>query len=50
MLKKLSTGDGKTGDATNFGMFKQNWLILRTSAYKFKGQTEAQVSNGAILK
>jgi hypothetical protein len=22
-------GDGKTGDGTNFGIFKQNWFILR---------------------
>src|ERR1039458_10334375 len=24
-------GDGKSGDAANFGIFKQNWYMLRTS-------------------
>ncbi|KAF4265870.1 hypothetical protein CNMCM8812_002964 [Aspergillus fumigatus] len=42
-------GDGKSGDATNFGIFKQNWMMLRTSASDFKGQSESQVSNGAVL-
>lgn len=23
-------GDGKTGDSTNFGIFKQNWLMIRS--------------------
>jgi hypothetical protein len=43
-------GDGKTGDATNFGIFKQNWFILRHSASEFKGQSVGDVDNGAILK
>ncbi|KAL2835496.1 hypothetical protein BJY01DRAFT_223658 [Aspergillus pseudoustus] len=42
-------GDGKTGDGTNFGIFKQNWYILRHSASEFLGQTVDQVDNGAIL-
>ncbi|EAW23603.1 glycoside hydrolase family 134 protein [Aspergillus fischeri NRRL 181] len=42
-------GDGKSGDATNFGIFKQNWMMLRTSAHDFKGQSENEVSNGAVL-
>jgi hypothetical protein len=43
-------GDGKTGDGTNFGIFKQNWFILRHSASEFLGQTVDDVDNGAILK
>ncbi|GFF35030.1 hypothetical protein IFM61606_03099 [Aspergillus udagawae] len=42
-------GDGKSGDATNFGIFKQNWMMLRTSARDFQGQSVEQVSNGAVL-
>ncbi|KAJ5415470.1 hypothetical protein N7465_004165 [Penicillium sp. CMV-2018d] len=51
--KKMSTdytyGDGKSGDGTNFGIFKQNWYILRHSASEFLGQTVGDVANGAIL-
>ncbi|KAE8151660.1 hypothetical protein BDV25DRAFT_152422 [Aspergillus avenaceus] len=42
-------GDGKTGDATNFGIFKQNWMMLRTSSSEFMGQTAEQVKNGEVL-
>ncbi|CAO3674043.1 unnamed protein product [Rhizopus stolonifer] len=42
-------GDNKSGDSTNFGIFKQNWFMLRTSASQFKGQTAGQVKNGEIL-
>lgn len=42
-------GDGKTGDAANFGIFKQNWYMLRTSCSYFSGQTASQYNNGAIL-
>ncbi|RHZ57468.1 glycoside hydrolase family 134 protein [Aspergillus thermomutatus] len=42
-------GDGKSGDSTNFGIFKQNWMMLRTSAREFHGQSTGQVSNGAVL-
>lgn len=50
VLTSVLIGDGKTGDGTNFGVFKQNWYMLRNSASEFLGQTVAQVSNGAILK
>ncbi|OOQ87357.1 hypothetical protein PEBR_17147 [Penicillium brasilianum] len=49
MTTDYTYGDGKNGDSTNFGIFKQNWFMLRTSASEFKGQAEGQVSNGAIL-
>ncbi|KAJ5965387.1 hypothetical protein N7481_012101 [Penicillium waksmanii] len=42
-------GDGKSGDATNFGIFKQNWYILRHSASAFLGETADQVDDGAVL-
>jgi hypothetical protein len=50
MTTGYTYGDGKTGDSTNFGIMKQNWGMLRGGASQFKGQTEAQVSNGAVLK
>jgi hypothetical protein len=50
VLTITPTGDGKDGDGTNFGIFKQNWYILRHSASEFLGQTVAEVANGAILK
>lgn len=45
-------GDGKTYDAANFGMFKQNWGMLRECAYRygFKGQSQDDWNNGARLK
>ncbi|KAJ5699955.1 hypothetical protein N7536_002968 [Penicillium majusculum] len=49
MTTDYTYGDGKSGDATNFGVFKQNWYILRHSASEFLGQTVADVDNGAIL-
>ncbi|KAK3904060.1 hypothetical protein C8A05DRAFT_42829 [Staphylotrichum tortipilum] len=44
-------GDGKTYDAANFGLFKQNWGILRACAwrYGFKGQPESNWNNGNRL-
>ncbi|KAJ5121119.1 uncharacterized protein N7515_009080 [Penicillium bovifimosum] len=49
MTTDYTYGDGKTGDATNFGIFKQNWYILRHSASQFLGETEEQVDDGAVL-
>ncbi|KAJ5382976.1 hypothetical protein N7517_000887 [Penicillium concentricum] len=49
MTTDYTYGDGKTGDGTNFGVFKQNWFILRNSASEFLGQTTSQVKNGEIL-
>ncbi len=42
-------GDSKTNDAANFGIFKQNWGMLRTSCSYFQGQSERQWNNGAVL-
>src|SRR5690348_2425154 len=42
-------GDGKKGDAANFGIFKQNWFMLRTSCSQFQGQVTSQYNDGAVL-
>ncbi|KAF4767674.1 hypothetical protein N7455_006979 [Penicillium solitum] len=49
MTTDYTYGDGKSGDGTNFGIFKQNWFILRHSASEFLDQSVGDVSNGAIL-
>jgi hypothetical protein len=42
-------GDNKTGDAANFGIFKQNWMMLRAACSYFSGQSASQYNNGAAL-
>ena len=42
-------GKPKTGDSANFGLFKNNWYMLRQYCSRFAGQTEAQWNNGAAL-
>jgi hypothetical protein len=42
-------GDSKTGDSANFGIFKQNWYMLRTSCGQFEGQTSSEYNDGAVL-
>jgi hypothetical protein len=49
MQANYAYGDGKTGDAANFGIFKQNWYMLRTSCSYFSGETASQYNNGAVL-
>ena len=43
-------GDNKVDDASNFGIFKQNWGMLRLCSTQFNGQTQADWNNGAALK
>jgi hypothetical protein len=43
-------GDSKTEDSANFGIFKNNWYMIRTACSQFSGQTEADWNNGAALK
>jgi hypothetical protein len=45
-------GDGKTYDSACFGLFKQNWGMLRVCAhrYGFAGMSAAQWNEGAMLK
>ncbi|CAG8899228.1 unnamed protein product [Penicillium egyptiacum] len=44
-------GDTKTEDAANFGLFKQNWGMLRVCAtrYGLAGQPRSSWNNGALL-
>jgi Cellulose or protein binding domain len=42
-------GDNKSGDAANFGIFKQNWLMLRQACGRFQGQSTSSWNNGAAL-
>ncbi|GKZ98009.1 hypothetical protein AnigIFM59636_001833 [Aspergillus niger] len=49
MTTDYTYGDGRSGDATNFGIFKQRWMMLRTSASEFLGETTEQVDDGVIL-
>jgi hypothetical protein len=43
-------GDNKSGDAANFGIFKQNWGLLRECSKKFQGQSAEDFNDGAVLK
>jgi len=49
MQTTYTYGDGKTSDSANFGIFKQNWGMMRVCGSLFKGQTAAQYNNGAVL-
>lgn len=49
MTADYAYGDNKSGDAANFGIFKQNWLMLRSACSSFSGQGESQYNNGAAL-
>lgn len=43
-------GDGKSGDSANFGIFKQNFFMLRTSTSQFKKYNSASSYNeGNVL-
>ncbi|KAG1437704.1 hypothetical protein G6F56_012977 [Rhizopus delemar] len=49
MTTNYTYGDGKTGDSTNFGIFKQNWFMIRSSTTEFKGLGAKDVNRGVIL-
>lgn len=42
-------GQLKTGDAANFGIFKQNWLMIRSSVPQYANATEQQYLWGTAL-
>jgi hypothetical protein len=42
-------GDGKTGDAANFGIFKQNWLMIRSSVSQYAGLGADDYRTGSVL-
>ncbi|KAF3038540.1 hypothetical protein E8E12_008412 [Didymella heteroderae] len=51
MQTNYAYGDNKSYDAANFGLFKQNWGVLRVCASRagFKGQPQSNWNNGAKL-
>lgn len=51
MQTDYAYGDNKSEDAANFGLFKQNWGVLRKCASRagFEGQTQSEWNNGAKL-
>ena len=42
-------GDRKTGDAANFGMFKQNWEMIRKARPEWSKLTAKDSNTGAAL-
>lgn len=52
MSTDYTFGDGKTYDSANFGIFKQNWGMMRVcgTRYGFAGQSQNNWKNGAVLK
>lgn len=50
MSSDYTYGDGKTEDSANFGIFKQNWGMLRVCCSQFQGQSQDSWNNGAALK
>lgn len=49
MTTNYAYGDNKTHDAANFGIFKQNWHMLRNACGQFQGQGVDSWNNGAAL-
>ncbi|KAL0635993.1 hypothetical protein Q9L58_005022 [Maublancomyces gigas] len=49
MTTNYAYGDNKSQDSANFGIFKQNWYMIRSTSATFRGQTAAQYNNGAQL-
>ncbi len=47
--KSYPYGDGKNNDAANFGIFKQNWRMIRTVEPRFQIYSAIQYTQGAIL-
>jgi len=50
MTTDYAYGDNKSGDSANFGIFKQNWGMLRECASRFRGQPNYDYNNGNVLK
>lgn len=50
MTADYAYGDNKQQDSANFGIFKQNWGLLRECCSRFKGQPQSNWNNGAVLK
>ncbi|KAG1140365.1 hypothetical protein G6F38_009161 [Rhizopus arrhizus] len=50
LTTNYTDGDGKPGDSAHFGIFQQNWLMLRAFTAEFKHPTAADHKQGTILK
>jgi len=42
-------GDGKTDDSANFGIFKQNWYMIRSAVPKYNNLKASDYNTGAAL-
>jgi glycosyl hydrolase family 134 len=49
MLADYVYGDAKAGDAANFGIFKQNWMMIRAAWTPFAALGEKDYHRGAAL-
>ncbi|KAH8783072.1 hypothetical protein F5883DRAFT_135385 [Diaporthe sp. PMI_573] len=49
MQADYAYGDNKQQDSANFGIFKQNWGMLRECCSRFRGQPQSNWNNGAVL-
>ncbi|KAF8873872.1 hypothetical protein BD779DRAFT_1664312 [Infundibulicybe gibba] len=49
MSTDYTYGDGKSGDSANFGVFKQNWGMLRQSVSRYSGKSANDYNTGAEL-
>ena len=49
MTTDYTYGDGKSGDAANFGIFKQNWHMIRQSVSQYSGYGANEYNAGAAL-
>ncbi|KAF8655506.1 hypothetical protein AX16_003035 [Volvariella volvacea WC 439] len=49
MTTDYTYGDGKTYDSANFGVFKQNWGMLRQSTSRYRGKSQNDWNQGAEL-
>jgi len=49
MKSDYTYGDGKSGDAANFGIFKQNWGMIRVVDSQFKSLAASDYQKGAAL-
>ena len=49
MTAQYPYGDGKRGDAANFGVFKQNWFMIRQSWPAFRDAAAEDYARGAAL-
>ncbi|KAF8152577.1 hypothetical protein B0H34DRAFT_664070, partial [Crassisporium funariophilum] len=49
MSTDYTYGDGKTYDSANFGVFKQNWGMLRASTSRYRGKSSNDWNTGSEM-